>query len=232
MKACPICNRTFEDTFTFCLIDGSVLSAPFDPERNKSAPRPREGHAPQTEVMNASTVATPEVQPLQSTIRSPVPHIPALHEQPAVETQITAGKNATFTWLLGGRAVAIGFSALVPFFSQLFWILGVLGILTILLSGLLTGVAGVMAQSAYQRGKVLMIDGVLSIFCGLVAAALLASENYVSHLQTRSGWEMVTGILLIGAAIELRKHISRTIFLALAGLFSVLAGLQVLVIFF
>jgi hypothetical protein len=30
MKSCPTCSRTFEDTFTFCLIDGTVLSAPFD----------------------------------------------------------------------------------------------------------------------------------------------------------------------------------------------------------
>ena len=31
MKSCPTCNRTFEDTMTFCLVDGSILSAPFDP---------------------------------------------------------------------------------------------------------------------------------------------------------------------------------------------------------
>ena len=31
MKSCPTCNRTFDDTLTFCLIDGSVLSPPFDP---------------------------------------------------------------------------------------------------------------------------------------------------------------------------------------------------------
>ncbi len=32
MKSCPVCSRTFEDTLTYCLIDGSVLSAPFDPQ--------------------------------------------------------------------------------------------------------------------------------------------------------------------------------------------------------
>lgn len=32
MKSCPDCNRTFEDTLTFCLVDGAILSAPFDPE--------------------------------------------------------------------------------------------------------------------------------------------------------------------------------------------------------
>jgi formylglycine-generating enzyme required for sulfatase activity len=31
MKSCPTCNRTFEDTMSFCLVDGAILSAPFDP---------------------------------------------------------------------------------------------------------------------------------------------------------------------------------------------------------
>jgi len=31
MKKCPTCNRTFEDTFTFCLKDGAVLDSPIDP---------------------------------------------------------------------------------------------------------------------------------------------------------------------------------------------------------
>jgi hypothetical protein len=34
MKRCPACNRTYSDeTFTFCLADGSLLSAPFDLEK-------------------------------------------------------------------------------------------------------------------------------------------------------------------------------------------------------
>ena len=33
MKSCPACKRTyFEDTFAFCLEDGSLLSAPYDPD--------------------------------------------------------------------------------------------------------------------------------------------------------------------------------------------------------
>lgn len=30
MKRCPTCKRTFEDGLTYCLVDGSVLSAPFE----------------------------------------------------------------------------------------------------------------------------------------------------------------------------------------------------------
>ena len=33
MKKCPTCNRTYyDDTFTFCLNDGALLSAPYDPQ--------------------------------------------------------------------------------------------------------------------------------------------------------------------------------------------------------
>lgn len=37
MKSCPTCNRTYpDDTLAFCLVDGSVLSAPYDPEATQS----------------------------------------------------------------------------------------------------------------------------------------------------------------------------------------------------
>jgi hypothetical protein len=37
MKSCPTCNRTFEDSFTFCLADGALLSAPYDIQRAPAA---------------------------------------------------------------------------------------------------------------------------------------------------------------------------------------------------
>jgi hypothetical protein len=51
MKSCPACNRTFEDTFTFCLVDGSILSAPFDPHATKQSPNVRDTTPPPTQVM-------------------------------------------------------------------------------------------------------------------------------------------------------------------------------------
>jgi len=36
LKRCPTCDRTYSDqTISFCLIDGSVLSAEYDPEATK-----------------------------------------------------------------------------------------------------------------------------------------------------------------------------------------------------
>ncbi|HEY0320689.1 MAG TPA: hypothetical protein VGC66_07050 [Pyrinomonadaceae bacterium] len=59
MKRCPTCNRTFEDTFTFCLIDGSILSAPFDPDASKHQPASRSDNAPPTEVLPPVSPSSP-----------------------------------------------------------------------------------------------------------------------------------------------------------------------------
>ncbi len=41
MKRCPKCNRTYSDeTFSFCLADGALLSAPFDSEKTLVAYKP------------------------------------------------------------------------------------------------------------------------------------------------------------------------------------------------
>jgi cytoskeletal protein RodZ len=42
MKSCPTCNRTYsDDTITFCLVDGSILSAPYDSEATQAFPYPQ-----------------------------------------------------------------------------------------------------------------------------------------------------------------------------------------------
>jgi hypothetical protein len=60
MKSCPTCNRTFEDTLTYCLVDGSILSAPFDPQATVIIPDARKTDLPPTEVLlkNSSLPST------------------------------------------------------------------------------------------------------------------------------------------------------------------------------
>jgi hypothetical protein len=76
MKSCPTCNRTFEDTFTFCLVDGAILSAPFDPQTTWQIPQARNTDPPPTEVIlpqnspNSGgalppTIASPQAQYVQ-----------------------------------------------------------------------------------------------------------------------------------------------------------------------
>lgn len=81
MKSCPTCNRTFEDTLTFCLVDGSILSAPFDPEATPRRSRDRNSAPPPTEILPLAPKAADTTRPrpnvtqpasLPPTVASPV----------------------------------------------------------------------------------------------------------------------------------------------------------------
>jgi hypothetical protein len=55
MKTCPECNRTYpDDTLAFCLVDGAILSAPFDPEATHRIPTPRSTNPQATEFLPSS----------------------------------------------------------------------------------------------------------------------------------------------------------------------------------
>ncbi|MDQ3818455.1 MAG: tetratricopeptide repeat protein [Acidobacteriota bacterium] len=98
MKRCPTCNRTFEDTLTYCLVDGSILSAPFDPtEQNNDAPA--------TEVMPQG-VSLAETQ--SQVVQTAAPTIPAMSqptpisaEQPSRSEQ----KPNQMLWVVGSIAL-------------------------------------------------------------------------------------------------------------------------------
>jgi formylglycine-generating enzyme required for sulfatase activity len=75
MKSCPTCNRTFDDTLSFCLIDGSILSAPFDPREtphaSNNASPPRTERLPSKPVEPTRPVQKPEeVRPALPTVSS------------------------------------------------------------------------------------------------------------------------------------------------------------------
>ena len=80
MKSCPTCKRTFDDTMTFCLVDGSILSAPFDPQATEHLPSPRNPDPARTGILypapnTADSTRPPEADkdltPPPRTIRSP-----------------------------------------------------------------------------------------------------------------------------------------------------------------
>jgi formylglycine-generating enzyme required for sulfatase activity len=103
MKSCPTCNRTFEDMMSFCLVDGSILSAPFDPNARQNQIITREEAAPptvryrQANSFEASANASAELPPTTpkqtvaaATVRSPISNedAPPLSkdDQPAMKT--------------------------------------------------------------------------------------------------------------------------------------------------
>jgi hypothetical protein len=64
IKKCPTCNRTYsDDSITFCLADGSLLSAPFDPQATLHIPVSHHTEPPATEVLHSA----PNVNSLPST---------------------------------------------------------------------------------------------------------------------------------------------------------------------
>jgi formylglycine-generating enzyme required for sulfatase activity len=91
MKSCPNCKRTFDDTMTFCLVDGSILSAPFDPQPSEHLPSSRNSDPARTEIMypapnTANSTRPPEADkeliPPPQTIISPASE-PSLQETTA-----------------------------------------------------------------------------------------------------------------------------------------------------
>jgi hypothetical protein len=51
MKSCPTCNRTYTDeSLSYCLDDGSFLTAPYEPEATQRLPLPRNTNPTKTEI--------------------------------------------------------------------------------------------------------------------------------------------------------------------------------------
>ena len=97
MKSCPACKRTFEDTTVFCLVDGSILSAPFDPDAPQQTVEP-----PPTEVMKAPR----ESDSAQSTITSHTPLVtPTIQNGPAQSSNVSTNNNRKFLFIGAGVAI-------------------------------------------------------------------------------------------------------------------------------
>lgn len=73
MKACPTCDRTYaDDSLTFCLVDGSVLSAPYDPNATLHMPDVRTTDGGATAPPPQTTIVALQPPKLYSD-RQPIP---------------------------------------------------------------------------------------------------------------------------------------------------------------
>ena len=99
MKSCPTCNRTFEDDLTYCLVDGAILSASYDPQATQRIPEPRITHQPPTEILLNSNALPP-------TIRSPIPlNPPVQYPTPQLAKVSPDQKSDNFLKQLIRRAI-------------------------------------------------------------------------------------------------------------------------------
>lgn len=117
MKTCPACNRTFENTLTFCLVDGSVLSAPHDSEQTFSSnTTAAEDAPPHTAVMYPTTRLGQS--PVVPTMVAPKP--PTLY-QPNTPEHLPEKKSGKL-WLVVGTASALLFLTMVAGIVGFVWL--------------------------------------------------------------------------------------------------------------
>lgn len=74
----------------------------------------------------------------------------------------------------------------------------------------------------------MLIEGILSVFAGVLAFVVPAITGYFLLILIAS-WAIVTGAFEIAAAIQMRKEITGEWILALSGVASILFGLALLI---
>jgi hypothetical protein len=103
MKSCPTCNRTYpDDVLAFCLVDGSILSAPYDPEATQRIPSARSTNPPPTEVLHSTLKSGGQAyhSPLSST-HMPKDLTPSKGKRGAWRIPIAIPVVLLVLWLLG-----------------------------------------------------------------------------------------------------------------------------------
>jgi uncharacterized membrane protein HdeD (DUF308 family) len=131
-------------------------------------------------------------------------------------------------WLLALRgvvAILFGLAALVwpgITLAVLVWLFGAYA----LVDGVFAVGAAVRARGEQPHWWGLLLEGVAGIAAGVVTL-LWPGLTAIVLLYLIAAWAIVTGILEIVAAVQLRREIANEVWLALSGLLSVLFGLAV-----
>ena len=108
MKSCPTCSRTFDDTFTFCLVDGAILSAPYDPQATQRIPDVRVTIPSPTETLPHAASKVPDTTSspsLYPTIQAPPPPPRSFRSVSEQEHPLRQGINKR--WLTFGITAGI-----------------------------------------------------------------------------------------------------------------------------
>lgn len=132
-------------------------------------------------------------------------------------------------WTLALRGLAAVIFGLLTFFmpgltlAVLVYLFGAYA----LVDGILAIAAGIKSRES-KRWWVLLIQGILGFIAGVLTFVLPGITALVL-LGMIAGWAIVTGVLEIVAAIQMRKYITGEWLLALSGVASVLFGVALLI---
>ena len=116
MKSCPTCNRTYsEDSFTFCLNDGALLSAPYDPHATLVIPTRDTAPPPAREDKPVSWLDGPEMAATIPAELLPPEGLADRPETPAAAAEVEGVSGATVVTIV---LLLVGSLVLAVFLSR------------------------------------------------------------------------------------------------------------------
>lgn len=137
-------------------------------------------------------------------------------------------RNWWLVLLRGVISVLFGMTALILPLATIQVLVLFIGVFA-LVDGTFAVVSAISSRAGHNNWWVLLIEGLLGIITG-VLVALQPRLAVLALLFLISSWAIVTGVLEIAAAVQLRKEIEGEWMLALGGVASILFGV-VLAIF-
>jgi uncharacterized membrane protein HdeD (DUF308 family) len=133
-------------------------------------------------------------------------------------------------WLLGLRGVvAIIFGILTLLFPGItIQTLVILFGAYVLVDGVMDIIHAFQGRTTNQRWWVLLLEGIIGIAAGIFTF-LSPGITLIALLTIIAAWAILTGIMEVIAAIELRKQIDNEFWLGLSGVISILFGILMLI---
>lgn len=92
-----------------------------------------------------------------------------------------------------------------------------------ILNGIFALISAFRMSTHTDRWWVLIFEGVFGVFAGIIAF-FVPSAIAVAVVYVMAAWAVITGVLVIVAAVQLRKVIENEVWLGIVGALSVLVG--------
>lgn len=132
-------------------------------------------------------------------------------------------------WVLALRGVVAILFAVIAFsqpgiaLTALIWLWGAYA----LVDGVLAVVASVRASEQHQRWGMLLLEGICGIAAGMIAFGMTGMTAVVLAYLI-AAWAIVTGMLELAAAVQLRDLIDGEWLLGLSGVLSIILGAMII----